>query len=239
MPDALTPGALIRQAREHAGLTQQQIADALGVTQTTVSYKEAGSRDLTVTDLLDFARVLRIEPASLLLPLDPPERDEIDAFLDLLAGAMRERSAEASYARMRRLMEAFARECAAGRVTMASGERSGSPEGDRKGAGGSEAPGAAQPRAEVVCLCGPVHATGAMESAYMDLIGAGCIVLVTPDLHGCYEPGTVAEQWIRDHHLSLIDLADRVHVFATPGEDTRREIAYARRAGKKITGELP
>lgn len=53
------------QARLDAGLTQKQIADALGANQTFVSKYELGERQLTVTQFIRVCQVLHIAPGSL------------------------------------------------------------------------------------------------------------------------------------------------------------------------------
>ena len=70
-PDAILAdiGERVRSARQRALLTQEMLADSLGVTQTAVSYWEAGKRDMGVTDLLRIAEACRA-PASSLLPLE-------------------------------------------------------------------------------------------------------------------------------------------------------------------------
>ena len=62
-------GERVRSARQSALLTQEMLADTLGVTQTAVSYWEAGKRDMGVADLLRIAEACRA-PASSLLPLE-------------------------------------------------------------------------------------------------------------------------------------------------------------------------
>ena len=47
----------LRDARRRAGLTQAQVADALGKTQTFVSKCELGERRIDPIDLVDFANV--------------------------------------------------------------------------------------------------------------------------------------------------------------------------------------
>lgn len=68
----LATGAAIRAARESAGMTQEALGAALDVTQTAVSYWEAGKRDPGVADLLRIAEALSVHPASL-LPVPEPE----------------------------------------------------------------------------------------------------------------------------------------------------------------------
>lgn len=68
-------GARIREARAAADLTQDDLADVLGVTQTCVSYWEAARRDLGVTDLLRVADALEVPAASLL----PDEHQDLFA----------------------------------------------------------------------------------------------------------------------------------------------------------------
>ena len=71
---SIAVGACIREARERARMTQASLADALGVTQTCVSYWEAGKRDPGVTELLRIAGALGVGAASLLpLPHRGPE----------------------------------------------------------------------------------------------------------------------------------------------------------------------
>jgi transcriptional regulator with XRE-family HTH domain len=86
-------GAKIRAAREAAGVTQNHLAGELGVTQTAVSYWEAGKRDPGVIDLLRIAEELKV-PAAALLPDQAPKaaqraaegrfaRVEVKGFRDL------------------------------------------------------------------------------------------------------------------------------------------------------------
>ena len=64
-------GRRIRAAREARDLTQADLATALGRTPTSVSYWEGGQRSPGLDDLVDIARVLGIDPATL-LPSQPP-----------------------------------------------------------------------------------------------------------------------------------------------------------------------
>lgn len=59
-------GIRVRAARERAGMTQEALAGKLGITQTAVSYWEAGKRDIGVADLERIAVALGIRAASLL-----------------------------------------------------------------------------------------------------------------------------------------------------------------------------
>jgi transcriptional regulator with XRE-family HTH domain len=69
---SVTVGERVRAAREDAGLSQEALGAKLGVTQTAVSYWEAGKRDPGVADLLRIADALSVT-ASSLLPLPHQE----------------------------------------------------------------------------------------------------------------------------------------------------------------------
>jgi transcriptional regulator with XRE-family HTH domain len=60
-------GERMRLARLRAGMTQEDLGDKLGVTQTAVSYWEGGKRDPGVAELLRIAEAIGV-PASRLLP---------------------------------------------------------------------------------------------------------------------------------------------------------------------------
>jgi transcriptional regulator with XRE-family HTH domain len=68
---AAVVGRRIRAAREARDLTQADLATALGRTPTSVSYWEGGQRSPGLDDLVEIARVLGIDPATL-LPSQPP-----------------------------------------------------------------------------------------------------------------------------------------------------------------------
>lgn len=59
-------GERIRQARERAGLSQKQIAEALGIDQSAVSFWETGKSEPTLHNLRRLADILGCRPADLL-----------------------------------------------------------------------------------------------------------------------------------------------------------------------------
>lgn len=68
---AAVVGRRIRAAREARGLTQADLATALSRTPTSVSYWEGGQRSPGLEDVVEIARVLGIDAATL-LPSQPP-----------------------------------------------------------------------------------------------------------------------------------------------------------------------
>lgn len=69
--NAASIGQKIRQAREARGLTQEKLAESLGVTQTAVSYWEAGRRAPDVDDLVAIAELLDTDIAALFAEARP------------------------------------------------------------------------------------------------------------------------------------------------------------------------
>ena len=65
-PDVAGAGVLLRTARVAAGLTQEALAACIGVTQTCVSYWEAGKREMGAGDLQRAAAALGIAAGDLL-----------------------------------------------------------------------------------------------------------------------------------------------------------------------------
>lgn len=65
-------GRRLRAARERNGLTQADVAAALGKTATAVSYWESGQRSPSIDDLAQLARLLGV-PVTALLPSQPPK----------------------------------------------------------------------------------------------------------------------------------------------------------------------
>lgn len=60
----------VREYREKRGLTQQQLAEAAGVSVRTISYVESG-RDVKVSTMRDIARALGVQ-VSTLVPEEVP-----------------------------------------------------------------------------------------------------------------------------------------------------------------------
>ena len=60
----------LREARENAGMTQQDVAKALGRNQSWVSKKESGERRMDPVELCEFARLYRL-PIHAFLPEFP------------------------------------------------------------------------------------------------------------------------------------------------------------------------
>jgi len=65
-------GARVREARKTAGLTQQQLADRIGMARASVSNLEAGRQDMTLSRLAGVAAVLRLDLDALLAPGEMP-----------------------------------------------------------------------------------------------------------------------------------------------------------------------
>ena len=59
-------GEKIRQARENAGLSQKQLAEALGLDQSAVSKWETGKSEPVIHNLRRLADILGCRPADLL-----------------------------------------------------------------------------------------------------------------------------------------------------------------------------
>jgi len=58
--------SMIEEARRKAGMSQQEVADALGVHQTFVSKIEKGERRLDLVEFLEVADALGIDPVKIL-----------------------------------------------------------------------------------------------------------------------------------------------------------------------------
>lgn len=70
----MRPGNRLRELRKAAELTQQELADATGVSQAAVSQLENGTRSMDLAWMRTFARALKCAPADLLDDEDNPDR---------------------------------------------------------------------------------------------------------------------------------------------------------------------
>jgi transcriptional regulator with XRE-family HTH domain len=59
-------GIRLREAREHLGLTQEEVAQRSGVHATEVSRMEAGKRDPKISTLRRLAAAVEVKPGQLL-----------------------------------------------------------------------------------------------------------------------------------------------------------------------------
>lgn len=67
-------GANVRAAREEAGLTQGQLADLVGWSQSNIMYLETARTNMRVEQLLDLAGALDVDPCALLEGAWKPKR---------------------------------------------------------------------------------------------------------------------------------------------------------------------
>lgn len=65
----------IRDLREDHDLTQQKLADAIGITQRKYSYLETGTQQLTDEILVKLANYYKVSIDYLLRQTDKPERN--------------------------------------------------------------------------------------------------------------------------------------------------------------------
>jgi transcriptional regulator with XRE-family HTH domain len=63
-------GALIREARRRAGLTQAELAERLGTTQSAIARLERGGTEPSFERVVDAARACGLELVPQLLPAD-------------------------------------------------------------------------------------------------------------------------------------------------------------------------
>lgn len=86
-------GLLIKERRVELGMQQESLAQAVGLTRSSISNIESGRHDMTVKKLFTMCRVLDIEVADLLEPLN--EKDtrlkQVEAALERIQKAWHER----------------------------------------------------------------------------------------------------------------------------------------------------
>lgn len=71
---------LLRQMRRDAGLTQYEMANDLGVPQSTVSKIEGGGRRVDVLELLVLCRVCETDPKAFVAAFEERVREEVGRF---------------------------------------------------------------------------------------------------------------------------------------------------------------
>lgn len=59
-------GLRLREAREYLGLSQEAVADFVGIGRASVSAIESGKRRVTAVELNDFSRLFGVAPSELL-----------------------------------------------------------------------------------------------------------------------------------------------------------------------------
>lgn len=74
-PEPVELGRRLREAREYLGLSQEQVADHLGIPRPSVSTIEAGKRRITFLELMRLAELYR-RPLSFFSGEEEPDLDE-------------------------------------------------------------------------------------------------------------------------------------------------------------------
>jgi len=64
----VSPGEALRALRELQGMTQKELAEAVGMAQSHISAMENGSSNIGCDRALALAKVLRVHPAVILFP---------------------------------------------------------------------------------------------------------------------------------------------------------------------------
>jgi transcriptional regulator with XRE-family HTH domain len=67
-------GKLIHKARRRGHFTQQQLADSVDLTRTSITNIERGRQKLLLHTLIDISRALKVSP-SVLLPIEAENHD--------------------------------------------------------------------------------------------------------------------------------------------------------------------
>lgn len=81
---------VVRKKRKELGLTQEQVAEYLGVSTPAVSKWESGAAYPDITLLPALARLLRTDPNTLMCFQEEPSKQEIHQFCQKLADLMQD-----------------------------------------------------------------------------------------------------------------------------------------------------
>lgn len=63
-------GSKLKKAREYRGLSQEELARQTNFNHSSISYFENGKRRISVENLIEFSRVLKIKPTYFLSDID-------------------------------------------------------------------------------------------------------------------------------------------------------------------------
>ena len=77
-------GQQIRKCRKAHGLSQEALAEQVGISVTHMSHIETGNTKLSLPVLVDIARVLEVPTDDLLCQTPPPRRLSQDALAEIL-----------------------------------------------------------------------------------------------------------------------------------------------------------
>lgn len=75
--DLVALGHAVRRRRSDRRLSRQQLAELAGVSIRTIGNLESGSHDTSVSNVIDVARALRIQPAALIDEIELTWTDEV------------------------------------------------------------------------------------------------------------------------------------------------------------------
>lgn len=67
-------GKWLREKREEKHMTGQEVADALGVTKTAVSYWESGKRTIYAYQMMDYCKAVGADPEELVRTITRKEK---------------------------------------------------------------------------------------------------------------------------------------------------------------------
>ena len=76
-------GIKLRRCRKNCGLSQQQVADTLGINRTTYTYYESGRFEPSLTTISKLAQIFCVD-VSQLLPREAPASQLKDATQDII-----------------------------------------------------------------------------------------------------------------------------------------------------------
>ncbi len=80
--DAPSTGEKLRYVRHNCGLSQRQVANAMGLNRTTIGSWESGRTEPSLDKIVKLAQIFRIDPTEILpnesspAPFKDPENDE-------------------------------------------------------------------------------------------------------------------------------------------------------------------